>query len=159
VSADGELLVGAVIVVGLVGIVLPVIPGSIIVAAAITLWAYATGGTAAWLVLSIAVALLVVAGIAKWLVAERHLRDAGVARSSMVIGGLSAIVGFFVIPVIGLLIGFLAGVYVAERRRRPHQQAWRSTFAAIRASGLALLVELAGALLAASAWLIGALTI
>jgi uncharacterized protein YqgC (DUF456 family) len=77
----------------------------------------------------------------------------------MVAGGLLGIIGFFVIPIIGLLIGFLAGVYGAERRRRPHAQAWRSTLAAARASGLALLVELAGALVAASVWLVGALTV
>lgn len=153
------MLVGAVIAVGLVGVVLPVIPGSLIVAAAIALWAYDTGGAAAWLVLGVAGALLVLGAMGKWLVAERHLRGAGVARSTMVIGGLAGIVGFFVIPVIGLFIGFLAGVYAAERRRRPHEQAWRSTVAAVRASGLALLVELAGALLAATTWLVGALTV
>ena len=158
-TAEGEVLVGAVIAVGLVGVVLPVIPGSLIVAAAIALWAYDTGGAAAWLVLGVAGALLVLGAMGKWLVAERHLRGAGVARSTMVIGGLAGIVGFFVIPVIGLFIGFLAGVYAAERRRRPHEQAWRSTVAAVRASGLALLVELAGALLAATTWLVGALTV
>ncbi len=75
----------------------------------------------------------------------------------MLVGGAIGIVGFFVIPVLGLLIGFVGGIYIAERRRQGgHGAAWRSTRAALRASGLALLVELAGALLAATTWLIGA---
>lgn len=156
-TADGEVLIGAVIAFGLVGVLLPVVPGSLVVGAAVALWAYLTGGGTAWLVLAFAAAALGTAAVAKWLVAERHLRGAGVPRKSMLIGGLIGIVGFFVIPVLGLLVGFVGGIYVAERRRlRTRSAARRSTVAALRASGLALLVELAGALLAAAAWLIGA---
>ena len=65
-------------------------------------------------------------------------------------------VGFFVIPVIGLPIGFVLGVYGAESlRQRDQQAARRSTGLAMRAVGLAILVELAGALIATVALLIG----
>lgn len=156
-TADGEVVIGAVIAFGVIGVLLPVVPGSLVVGAAVALWAYLTGGGTAWLVLACAVAALVTAAVAKWLVAERHLRGAGVPRRSMLTGGLVGIVGFFVIPVLGLFLGFIGGIYVAERRRlRTHAAARRSTMAALRASGLALLVELAGALFAAAAWLVGA---
>ena len=158
-TASGEVLVGAVIVVGLVGVVLPVLPGSLLIGAAIAVWAYATGGAAAWLVLAVAATMLVAAGVAKWLIAERHLRGAGVPRSTMAVAGLAGIVGFFVIPVVGLFLGFVAGLYTLERRRKPHPDAWRSTVAALRATGLVLLVELAGALLAAAVWVVGAVTL
>lgn len=153
----GEVLVGLVIALGVVGVLLPVIPGFLVVGAAITLWAFDTDDTVGWLVLAIAIAVLLTAAGGKWLVAERHLRGAGVPRSSMLAGGLLGIVGFFVIPVLGLLIGFIGGIYLAERRRlRARAAARASTRAAVRASGLALLVELAGALLAAATWLVGA---
>ena len=158
-TTEAEVLFGAAIFVGLVGVVLLVLPGSLIVAAAIALWAYETGDSAAWLICGIAVALIAFGAIAKWFVAERHLRGAGVKRSTMVVAGLAGIVGFFVIPVLGLVIGFVAGIYATERRRRPHAEAWHSTLAALRASGLALLVELAGVLLAAATWLVGAITV
>lgn len=155
-TTTGEVLVGAVIAVGVLGVLLPVVPGSLVVAGAVALWAYDTGGFTAWLILAIAATTLVTAGVAKWLVAERHLRSAGVPSRSMLVGGVVGIVGFFVIPVLGLLFGFVGGIYVAERRRLgARAAAWRSTRAALRASGLALLVELAGALLAAAAWLVG----
>jgi len=156
---DGaEALVGVVIVLGVVGVLLPVVPGTLVVAAAIAVWAIATNSLTGWLVLGMALAVLGTAAVAKWWMAERHLRGSGVSRSTMLVGGVCGILGFFVIPVVGLVIGFLAGVYLAERRRhRQHRAAWRATLAAVRASGLALLVELAGALLAGTAWLVAAL--
>ena len=43
------------------------------------------------------------------------------------IGALLAFVGFFVVPVVGMLLGFVLGVYLAERGRLGPAQAWPST--------------------------------
>ena len=59
------------------------------------------------------------------------------------------------VPVVGLLLGFVAGVYAAERRRVGHDAAWPSTLAALRAAGLSILIELAAAVLAAATWVVG----
>jgi uncharacterized protein len=92
--------------------------------------------------------------VVKYVIPDRRLRAAGVPRRSIVLGGLLGIVGFLVIPVVGLVIGFVGGVYLAQRRRRGgHAAARRSTVLAARAAGLAVMVELAGALVAALAWL------
>ena len=56
---------------------------------------------------------------------------------------LGAFAGFFVVPVVGLVLGFVAGVYAAERRRVGVEAAWPSTLAALRAVGLCILIELA----------------
>jgi uncharacterized protein len=70
-----------------------------------------------------------------------------------------AVVGFFVIPVVGFFIGFPLGVYLEERRRLgPHAAAWRSTREALRAMGLSILIELTATALAAGAWLAVVLT-
>ena len=54
-----------------------------------------------------------------------------------------AVVGFFVIPVVGFFIGFPLGVYLEERRRLGrHASAWRSTREALRAMGLSIVIEL-----------------
>ena len=52
------------------------------------------------------------------------------------------VVGFFVIPVVGLFVGFVLGIYLAERRRVGQADAWPSTKAALRAVGLSILIEL-----------------
>jgi uncharacterized protein len=80
--------------------------------------------------------------------------DAGVPRRSILTGLLLAVVGFFLIPVVGLFIGFPLGVYLEERRRMGrHSSASRSTREALRAIGLSIIIELSATVLAAGAWL------
>jgi len=159
VSVLGEVLVALAILVGLVGIVVPILPGTILILGAIGVWAFLTGGSVAWGTFAIAAVLLVLSGIVKYTWPGRRMKDAGVPTRSLVIGGLVGIVGFFVIPIIGLFIGFIGGTYVAElpRHRANHAAAWRSTVHATKAVGLSILVELLGALLASGVWLGAAL--
>jgi uncharacterized protein len=155
-NAMGEVLVGLAIVVGVAGVIVPVLPGSLLIGAAIGVWAGFTGGGTAWTVFAVAILVLVLSALGKYVVAERHLRSAGVPRSTMVVGAVGGIVGFFVIPIVGLFIGFVGGVYLAERQRLGSDiEARGATVAALRASGLAMLIELAGALLAAATWVAG----
>ena len=65
------------------------------------------------------------------------------------------IVGFFVIPVVGLLIGFVLGVYLAELRRVGSAAAWPATVHALKAVGLSIVIELVASLLAATTWALG----
>jgi uncharacterized protein len=154
VSAEGEVLVGLAIVVGLVGVVVPILPGAVLVWAAILVWALVTQTTVAWVVLAVATVSVAVVQVVKYVIPDRQLRAGGVPRRSIVLGGLLGLVGFFVVPVVGLVLGFLAGVYLSERRRlRDHEEALRATILAAKAAGVSILVELAGTLLAAIAWL------
>jgi uncharacterized protein YqgC (DUF456 family) len=67
----------------------------------------------------------------------------------------SGIIGF-AIPVLGLVIGFVLGVYLGELSSRHDQRlAWTSTKHALKGVALSMLVELAGALLATVAWVFG----
>lgn len=153
-----ELIVGLVIVVGLVGAVIQLYPGSIVVAVAVAVWGVVTGGAVGWAVAVFAVAAVLVAGVAKYLYAGRYLKGAGVPSRTLLVGAVLGVIGFFVIPVVGLPIGFVVGVYLSEmQRRRDQRDAWRSTVAAIKATGLTILIELAGALLATGAWVVGLL--
>jgi uncharacterized protein YqgC (DUF456 family) len=151
-----DLLVGAAIVVGLVGIVVPVLPGSVLILGAVLLWAVSSGTAAGWVVFAVATTILVVGGIVKYAVPGRGLRTAGVPTRTLVAGGLLGIVGFFVVPVVGLVLGFVLGVYLSELQRVGRERAWPSSLAALRAAGLSLLIELAAGLLAAGTWLAGA---
>jgi uncharacterized protein len=158
VSPLGEVVVGLVIAVGLVGVVVQVLPGAVVVLGAVAVWAVVTGGPAGWAVLAVAVGATAAAGVGKYLLAGRHLRRAEVPSATLAWGGLAAIVGFVVIPVVGLVVGFVAGVFLAELvRLRDPARAWPATVAALTAAGLSLLVELAGALVATAAWVVGLL--
>lgn len=150
-----EVAVGIAILVGLVGIVLPVLPGSLLVLAAIFVWAVGRGDPVAWTVLAVAAALITLGTVVKYAVPGRRLKASGVPTSTLALGALAGLVGFFVVPVVGLVLGFVAGVYAAERRRLGPGAAWPSTKAALRAVGLSIAIELLAAVLATSAWVVG----
>ena len=153
-SGAGLALVALAIAVGVVGVVVPILPGALLVWAAIVFWAAVEGGGAAWLVAGIATAAIGLAQVVKVLVPGRRLREAGVPRASILAGAVGAVIGFFLIPFVGLFVGFPAGVYLQERRRLgDHDPAWRSTRQALRAIGLSIVIELAATLLAVGAWL------
>jgi uncharacterized protein YqgC (DUF456 family) len=149
-----EVLVALAVAVGLAGILVPVLPGSVLLLAGFLVWAWSVGGSTAWAVFGVAAAILVVGNVVKYLVPNRRLKDAGVPASTQWVGAAVGVVGFFVVPVVGLFAGFVLGVYAAERRR-VGRDAWPSTKAALRAVGLSILIELVAALAATSVWVGG----
>ena len=150
-----SVIASLVLLVGLAGIIVPVLPGSILVGAAIVGWAAFTGGQTAWVAAGIAVTLLVVGTVVKFAVPHRRLRETGVPTSTIVVGGVLGIVGFFAIPFIGLFVGFIGGVWLAEAVRLGAGEAWPSTKAAVGAVGLSILIELTAALLATAVFIGG----
>lgn len=155
-STLGIVLVALAIAIGLIGIVVPILPGGLLVFAAIAVWAVVEHNTASWITLGVATVLFVAAEVIKYLWPVRRMRAAEVRTLSLVAGAVLGVVGFFVIPVIGLVIGFVAGVYLAELgARRDYRRAWASTVHALKGVALSVGVELVGALLATMAWVAG----
>ncbi|HEU5036681.1 MAG TPA: DUF456 domain-containing protein [Nocardioides sp.] len=150
-----DLIVAVVIAVGLVGILVPVLPGSILVVAGVVGWAVATGGPTAWAVAGVATALVVAGAVVKYVVPGRHLQVAGIPATTQWAGAGLGVVGFFVVPVVGLFLGFVLGIYLAELLRVGSRQAWPSTLHSLKAVGLSIVIELVAALAAASVWIYG----
>lgn len=129
--------------VGVVGTVAPVLPGvALIWAAGVGSWLLAGFGAPAWFA-AIGMTLLAIAGIAaKYILPGRTGRSRRVARRSVMNGVIGAVVGFFVIPVIGFVIGGLVGVYASELRRTgDSDQATDNTMAMLKSFGLGVLIE------------------
>ena len=104
----------------------------------------------------IVAALLAASTLIKYLWPMRRMRAADVSPLSLAAGAVLGIIGFFVIPVLGLVIGFVLGVYLTELcYRRDQRVAWTSTVHALKAVALSVGVELCGALLATMAWVAG----
>jgi uncharacterized protein len=150
-----DLVVALVIAVGLVGILVPVLPGSILVVAGILGWAISVGGPTAWTVFAIATALVAAGAVVKYVVPGRHLQVAGIPASTQWAGVLLGVVGFFLVPVVGLFGGFVLGVYLAELARVGSAQAWPSTVHSLKAVGLSIVIELVAALAATWVWIYG----
>ncbi len=155
-----DLLIALVILVGLFGAVVQVIPGGLVVGAAVVVWGIVVGGTAGWTVAVVAVLLALAGLVLKYLLAGRYLKRRDVPNRSLVIGAVLGIVGFFVIPVVGLFVGFIGGTYLAELSRLRDEKAARTaTGHAMRATGISILVELTAALLTSLAWLAALLVV
>jgi uncharacterized protein YqgC (DUF456 family) len=153
---DGvTVVVGLIMLVGLVGIVDPVLPGLLLVWAAVLVWACATQTRAGWVALGVATTLALSGVLLQHLLAGRHMAQAGVTTSSTVVGAAVGVVGFFVIPVVGAFVGFPLGIYLAERLKLgTHAGAWSSTKHALKAVGLAMVIELFTGLAIATTWVI-----
>ena len=142
------------IVAGLVGIVVPVLPGLLLVWAGVLVWALAERTGAAWAVLAAVTAVFLVSQVVKYLIPGRRLKEAGVPTVSMLGGVVLGIVGFFVVPVVGVFLGFIAGIYAVELLRlHDHRAAWPSTVHALKAAGVSVLIELVAGLVIAAIWL------
>lgn len=146
------LLVGLVLVLGLLGVLVPGAPGTLLVWAGILWWALHERSSVAWGLLAGATALLLVVQVVKWLLprggsgGRRHPPDGGVRGRGRGTGLRAA-----------------PGGGHGPRLRRRHLplratppghpgEAWASVRAVMRAVGTSVLVELFACLLVVGAW-------
>jgi uncharacterized protein len=148
-----DLLVAGALVVAAVGILIPVLPGTFLALGALLVWAIATGGSIAWAAFGVMAVVIGAGQVLKYLLPHKSLTAAGVPGRSLLIGGVAAIFGFFLIPVVGLVVGFIGGLYVAEHMRlRDWTLAKESTWVAMKATGFSVLIELGALMAAAAVW-------
>lgn len=152
-----DVLAGLAVLAGLVGIVAVFLPGIALQVVAVAVWAFEESTGLAWVVLVVVVGLAVGATVLKYLFPGRRLREAGVPGRVLLVAVLVAIVGLFVIPVVGAPIGFVLAIYAFERARKGRARAWPSTRTALRAVATSMGIELAGGFLIAVAFFAGAL--
>jgi uncharacterized protein YqgC (DUF456 family) len=155
-----DLVAGVVILAGVLGVVIPVLPGLLLSWAGVLFWALlADAGGVRWVVLGLATVIALAGTVVKYLWPGKRLKNTGVPTTSMLAGGVLGLIGFFVVPVVGLILGFILGLWLAERARLGPGQAWQSTKSALGAVGLAMLLEFAAALAIAVVWVFGLLAV
>lgn len=144
------------ILVGLAGIVIPVLPGMIIIWGAVLLWAVETQTGVGWTVLALSTVLALGGWVVQYLVPGRRLRDAGVGTWTMLAGVGLGVVGFFVVPVVGAFAGFVLGILLVElAKRRSVAAAWPATKHALKAVAMSVGIELLAGLAVATTFAVG----
>ena len=148
------LVVGLVMAVGLAGVLLPFIPGLPLIWAGAFLYGVMEGFGGTGVVAMIVITAIMVAGItSKLLVPKRRATASGAPRSTLVVGLILGVVGFFVVPIVGLPLGAALGVLLAERRRTDDwDAARRSTKEVIVGFGIGALLELAAGIAMIVTW-------
>ena len=146
------------LLVGLVGTVYPVLPGSLLNLVTALGWAALLGSPASWTFGVIAAGLAVAGLCAPAVLTGRRRRRERVARGPILWGVAGAAVGFFVIPVVGLFLGFAVGLFASQwARTRDARAALSSSIGALTAMGMGMLVEFCCALGSLTAVGVGAL--
>jgi uncharacterized protein YqgC (DUF456 family) len=114
-------------------------------------------GTARWVVVGVMAALFAAGLVLKYALPGRRLKGE-LPRRTLVAAGLGAVVGFVLLPPLGLLLGGVAGTYLAEAQRVGNgPEARRSTARVLKAVGVGVLAELVAAVLMVATWLVGLL--
>jgi uncharacterized protein YqgC (DUF456 family) len=149
-------LVAVAIAVGIAGTVVPFVPGLGLVAGAALAFGVVEGfGLVGGVALGVIVALAVAGSVAGIALPRRAAGGAGASRSSLLVGAVGAVIGFFAVPVVGLPLGGAVGIFVAELARSGERAvAWRTTKATLQGFGAATLVQLAAGLAMAVTWVV-----
>ena len=117
----------------------------------------ASSPSSSWVILAVATVVALLGAGVKWLLPGKRLKSVGVPNTALFAGGVLGLIGFFVVPVVGVIIGFVLGVWLVERVRLGPGRAWPSTREAITAAGLAMLIEFTTSLAVAVVWVFGLL--
>lgn len=152
------LITAALLVVGCLGIIVPVLPGSILIVVGLCVWAFTVQAVEGWTVLAIGSVLAVAGMSASAVLTGTRLKRRRIPNRSLLYAAVGAVVGLFVIPVVGLFVGFLVGLLLSETaRQRDLRTALDSSWAALKALGLGIVVEFSCALAASTVFVLGAL--
>lgn len=147
---------GVLLAVAAIGTVYPVLPGSLLAIVTLIAWGWLVGSPEAWTAAVIGSVMAGVGWSASAVLAGRKLKQQQVPGRSILVAVAGAVVGMFLIPVVGLFVGFGVGLLVSELvRRRDFRAAVESSLETLKAMGIGVLVEFLMVCLASSVWTIG----
>jgi uncharacterized protein YqgC (DUF456 family) len=157
--SDVELILAVAMLIGLVGVVVPAVPGLLLIWAAGLAWALLEpGGWARWVVMAVMTALAFVGVVVATVLPARRASTAGVPRWVLVAGAVGIIVGFFAIPVVGALLGGPIAIFLAERARLGDSAAARrTTVQVLKGFGVGMALQLVAGVAMIGVWAVGAL--
>jgi uncharacterized protein YqgC (DUF456 family) len=151
--SDLEVILAIAMLIGLVGVIVPILPGLILIAGAGLVWAIAQPRPIHWAVVGIMAAIAVAGVTTSTVLPARRASSAGASRAAMASGAAGMVVGFFAIPVVGALVGFPAGVFLGElSKTRDAKASWARTLATIKGVGLGIVIQLAAGVAMIAIW-------
>ena len=105
-------------VIGLLGVFIPVLPGLFLIVLAGVLYGWATNfGLIGSIVLGVMIVVAILGTAAGYVLPHHRMAETGAPRSTILAGLLLGVIGFFVVPIVGFLIGVIVGVLLAEKAR------------------------------------------
>ena len=148
-------VVVALIVLGMIGTVIPAIPGTLIVWLSILLYALADGFTAVgWGTFASITLIALVTGTADFWLPLMGAKTTGASRRAMILGPVGAVIGAIIGSLIvigtlpGALIGYAAGLFLGQYWETPDwRQATKATLGGLAGYGLSAVIQFGGGLI------------
>lgn len=142
-------LVVAFIVFGLIGILIPMVPGTLLIWVAILIYVlgYSLDAVGA-LPFAIITLIALVTGSADLWLPLLGAGTAGASKRAMLLGIAGSLVGTLIAPLLGTVIGYAAGILLGEYHARGDwREAFRASVGGLAGWGIATAVQLGGGLL------------
>ncbi len=120
---------GVAVLVGVAGTLLPVLPGLLLVWAAVVAYGMFVGfGVVGWISVIVATALTALGLYLNFRIPQRAASSTGLSVAAQLLGLALAVAGFFLVPVVGFPLGFVLGVFLIRLRSTGERhEAWKST--------------------------------
>ncbi len=136
-------------VIGLVGVVIPILPGTLLVWLAAVIYALVSGidsmGWGAFIILNI-VGLFT--GTADLWLPLLGAKSTGASKRSMLLGLIGMIVGTMIMPLVGTVVGYGIGILLGEYHKQPDwNKAIHAALGGMAGWGVATIIQFGGALL------------
>lgn len=165
-AGDDYLLVwtgaaAAVMVLGLIGVVVPFLPGLFLILGAAVGYGFLVGFNSVAVGVLIAMGVLVVISIIKsFIIPSKAASESGASGWSQFGAVVGGVAGFFIVPVFGLIIGALAGMVITELAVKGNwDEAWAATKGTAKGFGVSALIDLGLGMIMIAAWSVWAASV
>ena len=112
-NALAELCIGIAMAIGIAGTLFPILPGILLTWFAGLIWTIADGGgITRWLLFALMSGLMIFGLISHYRIPARDLKGIQAPKWTILFATVGGVIGFFAIPIIGLIVGFAGGVLI-----------------------------------------------
>jgi uncharacterized protein YqgC (DUF456 family) len=138
----------AFILIGIIGIIVPILPGMLLVWLSVLGYAWVTEFQiiTPWMLVLLTILALITGTASIWL-PYLGAKKVGAAKRSVVLGFVGGVIGTFILPLIGTVIGYAIGIILGElQKHRDLRVAIKTSLGGLAGWGISTIVEFAGAL-------------
>ena len=137
---------------GMIGIIVPILPGIFLIWLGVALYVWQTGFEVISLSMFLLISFIVLfAGTSDLWLPYLGAKRTGAAKRSYLLSTLGALIGSFVFPIVGTIIGFVLGLFLGEYWK--HQDTGTAvsvSWGGLKGWGIATIIQLV-----AGVWVIG----
>jgi len=153
-----EVISLAFMLIGLLGLIVPIFPGLVVIWLSCLGYGIATGfDTLGWVMFIIITILMIVGSIIDNILMGTKAHKNGASWLSVIAALVFGIAGTFVLPVVGSIIAALLALFIAEWiRRKNHRDAWKAALGMMVGYGMAFAIRFVMGLVMIGLWMIWA---